>query len=215
MGNICSEGDSAAKSNTSKGPPDDEEILKTNSSIEVMERSPSSSADTVWNLTQRQQDECEEVFAVFEEDDDKADVKHIAVMMRALNYQPSPKEITSLTARSQKEHNSKMTFQIFLQIMAPRIIKANEVYAEDKIQAAFRRFDKDHNGFITASELRIALQDSFCPGMKRVAEALTDDDVQEVMNEADLNGDGKISYSEFKEMIPHLSLGIHTSVKTK
>jgi len=99
--------------------------------------------------------------------------------------------------------------------MAPRIIKANEVYAEDKIQAAFRRFDKDHNGFITASELRIALQDSFCPGMKRVAEALTDDDVQEVMNEADLNGDGKISYSEFKEMIPHLSLGIHTSVKTK
>lgn len=69
MGNICSEGDSAAKSNTSKGPPDDEEILKTNSSIEVMERSPSSSADTVWNLTQRQQDECEEVFAVFEEDD--------------------------------------------------------------------------------------------------------------------------------------------------
>ena len=146
---------------------------------------------------------------------DKVDIKHIAVMMRALNHQPSDKEITSLTARSQKEHNSKMTFQIFLQTMAPRIIKANEVYSEDKIQAAFRRFDKDHNGYLTASELRIALQDNFCPGMKRVAEALTDDDVQEVMSEADLNGDGKISYSEFKEMIPHLSLGIHTSVKSK
>jgi len=71
MGNICSEGDSAEKSDASNGPNDDEEILKTNSSMEVMERSPSSSANTVWNLTQRQQDECEEVFSVFEEDDGK------------------------------------------------------------------------------------------------------------------------------------------------
>lgn len=69
MGNICSEGDSNDKPDASKGPNDDEEILKTNSSIEVMERSPSSGANTVWNLTQRQQNDCEEVFSVFEEDD--------------------------------------------------------------------------------------------------------------------------------------------------
>jgi hypothetical protein len=59
MGNFCSEGDSAAKSDASTGPQDD--------SME-MERSPSG-ANTVWNITQRQQDDCEEVFSVFEEDD--------------------------------------------------------------------------------------------------------------------------------------------------
>jgi Ca2+-binding EF-hand superfamily protein len=136
-------------------------------------------------------------------------------MMRALNYKPTEEEIASITDRVQKDHDSKMIFQIFLQIMAPRIIKANEVYADDKIQAAFERFDKDRDGVITASELRIALQDGFCPGMKKVAEALTDEDIAEVMNEADLNGDGVISYSEFKEIIPHLCEGLHTSVKIK
>lgn len=63
MGNFCSKGDSAAKSDASTGPQD----LKTNTSME-MERSPSG-ANTVWNITQRQQDDCEEVFSVFEEDD--------------------------------------------------------------------------------------------------------------------------------------------------
>jgi hypothetical protein len=34
----------------------------------VMERV-DSSINTVWNLTKRQEDECEEIFSVFEEDD--------------------------------------------------------------------------------------------------------------------------------------------------
>jgi len=215
MGNICSGGDDVSKPEepSSNG---NEQLVKTNSCTEVMERKPDSGDDdTVVNLTQRQRDDCQQIFSVFEEDDEKVDVKHIAPMMRALNYKPCEEEITSVTHQVDKEHDSKMVFQLFLRIMAPCIIKANEKYSEDKIQVAFERFDKDHNGYITASELKIALQEGFCAGMKRVADALTDEDIEEIMNEADLNGDGMISYSEFKEMIPHLNVGIHTSVKIK
>ncbi len=51
--------------------------------------------------------------------------------------------------------------------------------------------------------------------MQDVAEVLSDEDVEDVMHEADLNGDGRISYSEFMEMIPNLSTAIHVSTKVK
>ena len=136
-------------------------------------------------------------------------------MMKAFNHTPTEEELTLLTTQCQTQHGGKMTFQVFSQIMAPRIVKANEAYAEDKILAAFRRFDADEDGYITAKELRTVLLESFCPGMKRVAEALTDDDVDEIMSEADLDGDGRISFSEFKAMIPQLSSCIHTQVKIR
>jgi hypothetical protein len=74
MGNICSDADDTI-SDESKGNKQtvNGRVVKTNSSpIEIIERLPSTSgATTVWNLTQRQRDECEEIFSVFEEDDGK------------------------------------------------------------------------------------------------------------------------------------------------
>lgn len=137
-------------------------------------------------------------------------------MMRAFNYKPTDEDLKLLVERIEKEcEDSRMDFQCFLHIMAPRILEVNEVYSEEKITEAFNRFDRDHNGYISASELRIALKDHFCPGMKRVANELTDDDVQEIMHEADLDGDGLINYDEFKKMIPLFSDCIHTAVKIK
>ena len=49
-----------------------------------------------------------------------------------------------------------------------------------------RVFDKDGNGLISASELRIV--------MDNLGEKLTDDEVDEMIREADLDGDGMVSY---------------------
>ena len=50
-------------------------------------------------------------------------------------------------------------------------------------------FDKDHKGYITtAGDFRLALQDTFRPGMKSVAQELTDEDVQ-VWSDLVITGD--------------------------
>jgi hypothetical protein len=47
-------------------------------------------------------------------------------------------------------------------------------------------FDKDKDGFISAGELRYV--------MTNLGEKLTDEEVQEMIKEADLDGDGQVNY---------------------
>lgn len=54
----------------------------------------------------------------------------------------------------------------------------------DGITEAFKVFDRDNNGFISAAELRHV--------MTSIGEKLTDDEVDEMIREADQDGDGRI-----------------------
>lgn len=70
--------------------------------------------------------------------------------------------------------------------------KAN-VNSKEKLEAAFRAFDTDNNGYITADELKRILGDK--------GSTLSDDAWNQVIKEVDANGDGKISLKEFKDMM--------------
>ena len=56
---------------------------------------------------------------------------------------------------------------------------------------AFREFDKDGNGFIEKTELRQTMTEITD---KMGADILTDEDIDEMMREADTDGDGQISF---------------------
>ena len=66
-------------------------------------------------------------------------------------------------------------------------------HAEEELREAFNVFDKDGNGFISASELRHV--------MVNLGERLTDEEVDEMVREADIDGDGQINYEEFVKMM--------------
>ena len=64
--------------------------------------------------------------------------------------------------------------------------KMKETDSDEELREAFRVFDKDGNGFISAAELRHV--------MTNLGEKLTDEEVDEMIREADIDGDGQVNY---------------------
>merc|ERR1719425_93115 len=90
-----------------------------------------------------------------------------------------------------RNSNGTIDYQEFLQMMLD-ISKVNNE-EEDDIQQAFRVFDKDGDGLITAEEIRIT--------MNNLGEELTEEEVKAMLAEADVNGDGLIDFTEFKRIM--------------
>uniref|UniRef100_A0A8D2H525 EF-hand domain-containing protein n=1 Tax=Urocitellus parryii TaxID=9999 RepID=A0A8D2H525_UROPR len=69
---------------------------------------------------------------------------------------------------------------------------------KEEILKAFKLFDDDDTGRITLSNIRRAA--------KELGENLTDDELQEMLDEADYDGDGEINEEEFLKMMKKTAL---------
>lgn len=74
-------------------------------------------------------------------------------------------------------------------------IERKSYLQEDLCWVAFREFDHDNDGTISAAELEQVIKS------KSVKDAMGDLDFQEVLKQADTNGDGVIDFGEFMNML--------------
>jgi calmodulin len=86
--------------------------------------------------------------------------------------------------------NGTIDFPEFLSLMAKYMIddirKMKDNDTEEELIEAFKVFDQDGNGLISAGELRHV--------MTNLGEKLTEEEVIEMIREADFDGDGHINY---------------------
>jgi len=142
-------------------------------------------------LTNEQIEEFKEAFLLFDRDNDGfITTKELGTVMRSLGQSPTEHELQDMINEVDTDGSGTIDFPEFLQMMAK---KMKDIDSEEEITEAFRVFDKDGNGYISAAELRHV--------MTSLGEKLTDDEVDEMIREADLNGDGQIDYEEFVKMM--------------
>jgi len=77
--------------------------------------------------------------------------------------------------------------------LVQRSRKMKDTDTEKEFIEAFKVFDRDGNGFISAAELRHA--------MSNLGQKMSDEEVVEMIREADLDLDGQVNYGEFVTMM--------------
>ncbi|RWW46143.1 hypothetical protein BHE74_00047952, partial [Ensete ventricosum] len=142
-------------------------------------------------LTDDQISEFKEAFSLFDKDGDGCiTTKELGTVMRSLGQNPTEAELQDMINEVDADGNGTIDFPEFLNLMAR---KMKDTDSEEELKEAFRVFDKDQNGFISAAELRHV--------MTNLGEKLTDEEVDEMIREADVDGDGQINYDEFVKIM--------------
>ena len=143
------------------------------------------------NKTEELIAEFKEAFSLFDKDGDGTiTTEELGTVMRSLGQNPSEAELQDMINEGDADGDGTIDFPEFLAMMA---LKVKDTDAEQEIRAAFRVFDKDGNGFISAEELMHV--------MNNLGEKLTDEEVGEMIREADVDGDGQVNYEEFVKMM--------------
>ena len=144
-----------------------------------------------YTLTNDQIAVYKEAFALFDLDVDGTISTHeLGTVMRSLGEIPTEKELQDMVTSVDHDGNGLIDFPEFLTLMSQ---KMTATAVEEEIKEAFRVFDMDRNGLISASELRHV--------MTNLGERLTDKQVDDMIKEADIDGDGHINYEEFLAMM--------------
>ena len=142
-------------------------------------------------LTEEQIAEFKEAFSLFDKDGDGSiTTKELGTVMRSLGQNPTEAELLDMINEVDADGNGTIDFPEFLSLMAS---KMHDTDTEDELIEAFKVFDRDGNGFISAAELRHV--------MTNLGEKLSDEEVDEMIREADVDGDGQIMYEEFTKMM--------------
>ena len=133
--------------------------------------------------------EYQEAFALFDKDGNgHIEAKELAAVLTALGQSPSEEDIAKMIAEVDADANGSLEFPEFLQMMSSRMNVKNN---DEEIQEAFKVFDLDGSGIITATTLGKA--------MKSLNEKFEPAELDQLIK---ITGtDGKVSYNQFKNMM--------------
>ncbi|XP_023235437.1 calmodulin-like [Centruroides sculpturatus] len=142
-------------------------------------------------LTEEQISEFREAFSLFDKEGNGTITgKELGTLMRSLGQNPTEAQLKAMIQDLQNSGRDQIDFPLFLELMAKQM---REAISEQEIRDAFKIFDRDNTGYIIVAELRHVLTN--------LGEKLTDEEMDELLREVEIDNEGRIKYQEFVDMV--------------
>ncbi|XP_059895929.1 calcium-binding protein 5b isoform X1 [Gadus macrocephalus] len=140
-------------------------------------------------LTNEEIEELREAFEEFDKDKDGfISCKDLGNLMRTMGYMPTEMELIELGQNINMNLGGRVDFEDFVELMTPKLLaETSGMIGLKELKDAFKEFDLDGDGSITTEELRHAMT-------KLLGEQTTKTEIEQVVREADKNGDGTVDF---------------------
>lgn len=134
--------------------------------------------------------ELQEAFVLFDKNQDGMITKEeLGAVLHSLGQRPTVSEVQALIRSVDLDRSGTIDFDEFVKIFSAKL----SVDPEKELHEVFCIFDENGDGFISSDELYSMLH--------KLGEHITKNEAQKMINEADLNRDGKVDYREFKAIL--------------
>merc|ERR1719230_848580 len=134
-------------------------------------------------LTEQQRAEIRQAFDLFDtEGQGVIDASALKVVLRALGFEPRKEEVKKMISTVDKTGSGVIDFNEFLELL---LSKMGERDTREDAMRAFRQFDLDHQQKISFENLKQV--------SRELGENMTDEEIMEMINAADVDKDGMIN----------------------
>jgi Ca2+-binding EF-hand superfamily protein len=147
-------------------------------------------------ITEEQSQEIKEAFDLFDsESTGYIDSKELKVAMRALGFEPKKEEIRKILSEVDKQGEGNISFEDFLSIMTEKMLERDPI---EEMKKAFHLICEEGQDKITLKSLQKVA--------KELGENMTVEELQEMIEEADRDGDGEIGEEDFLKVMKKTNL---------
>ncbi|XP_071806095.1 uncharacterized protein [Asterias amurensis] len=149
------------------------------------------SAKAFQQLTPHEIRDLKTVFDAFADSDGMIKADAVRNTMRALGFKLTKQQARAMVADMDLDRSGTIDFSEFLEFIIDRQGTARDAFAE--IQQGFRMFDYEGTGRITLDNLKKACKEA---GVK-----FTEQELRDMIEEADRNGDNEVDLQEFTNVM--------------
>mmetsp|Transcript_19092 Transcript_19092/g.30272 ORF Transcript_19092/g.30272 Transcript_19092/m.30272 type:complete len:234 (-) Transcript_19092:67-768(-) len=144
------------------------------------------------SLGTQQLDQLKVAFNLFDKDHNgRIDLNELQTVLKTLGQNMSKEETEEMMSSVDINDDGEIDYEEFVQMMENRMFLPSNTM---EYQDAFKFFDKNGDGFIDFTELKDVLLS--------LGEEFTEQDIQDMVDEADTTGNGKVDFDEFIKMMP-------------
>lgn len=136
-------------------------------------------------------EELKSLFAYLDKDNSGYISKeNLEQVIRSLKKDVSTSDLRAMIDEVDVNQNGQIDFTEFISFMEHELKRRN---IDNEVMKTFKQFDVDNSGYITADNLMVALS--------RLGDKPSEAEIQHMISVADVKGDGRIDFEEFKRML--------------